>query len=120
MAGTSTTTGFFAKAHYAASRAGSDSGVPVPAVIEAGDSHLHLAIRSVTARGRELDLTPAEFDVLVSLAGHPKSIVTPHTMPATNSAGSVRQVEFLRALTSLAKKLDAETGAVQHYIKTEP
>ena len=71
--------------------------------------------------GELLSLTSAEFDVLVFLAGHPKSIVTPHTMLATNwGSGRVRQEEFLRVLMSLATKLDSASGKAQRYIRTEP
>src|SRR5579864_934344 len=90
-------------------------------VIEAGDFLIDVPARRATLRGRELDLTSAEFEVLVFLAGHPKSFVTPHTMLATNwTSGQVRQAEFLRALMSLTKKLDSAAGASQHYIRTEP
>ena len=90
-------------------------------VIEAGDFMIDVPARRATLRGRELDLTSAEFEVLVFLAGHPKSFVTPHTMLATSWAGGqIRQAEFLRALMSLTKKLDSAAGGSQHYIRTEP
>jgi len=93
---------------------------PAADVIEAGDFLINVPARKVTLRGQELDLTLAEFEVLVFLAGHPKSFVTPHTMLATNwTGGQVRQLEFLRALLSLAKKLDSQSCATQHYIRTE-
>jgi DNA-binding response OmpR family regulator len=90
-------------------------------VIEAGDFLIDVPARKATLRGRELDLTSAEFEVLVFLAGHPKSLVTPHTMLATNwASGQIRQARFLRALMSLTKKLDSAAGSSQHYIRTEP
>lgn len=58
---------------------------PTTGVIEAGDFLIDLRARRVTLRGRELDLTSAEFEVLVFLAGHRKSFVTPHTMLATSN-----------------------------------
>src|ERR1700747_3094238 len=81
-------------------------------VIEAGDFLIDVPARKATLRGRELDLTSAEFEVLVFLAGHPKSLVTPHTMLATNwASGQIRQARFLRALISLTKKLDSAAGS---------
>ena len=89
-------------------------------VIEAGDFLIDLPARRTTLRSTELDLTSAEFEVLVFLAGHPKSFITPHTMLATHWSAGIRQAEFLRALMSLAKKLDSAVGSSQHYIRTEP
>jgi len=122
MAGTSILNGLSAR--RAESSGGMDAEVstrPAADVIEAGDFLIDVPARRATLRGRELDLTSAEFEVLVFLAGHPKSFVTPHTMLATNwTSGQVRQAEFLRALMSLTKKLDSAAGASQHYIRTEP
>jgi len=90
-------------------------------VIEMGDFLIDVAARRATLCGQELDLTSAEFEVLVFLAGHPRSFVTPQTMLATNwRGGQIQQAEFLRALMSLTKKLNSATGSTQHYIRTEP
>jgi two-component system, OmpR family, KDP operon response regulator KdpE len=89
--------------------------------IESGDFRIDLAQRSVCLRGRELPLTSEEFEVLVFLAGHPQSLVTPRTMLATSgSAQRVRQAEFLKGLISLHSKLDAAADQGKHYIRTEP
>ena len=89
-------------------------------IIEAGEFQINLITRIVRLRGRELDLTSAEFDLLVFLVDHPKQLITPHTRLATNwSNSAVRQTEFLRTLMSLRKKL--ESGDSAHcYIRTEP
>jgi len=110
----------FAGSHAAADMEAGDEESGSADVVEAGDFRIDTIRRRATLRGRELDLTSAEFDVLVFLAGHPKSFVTPKTMLATNSAGGVRQAEFLRALLSLIRKLDSEFGGAQPYIRTEP
>jgi DNA-binding response OmpR family regulator len=90
------------------------------AAIEAGDFSIDLATRSVMVRGQELQLTSAEFEMLVFLTGHHKSVVTPNTMLATNWSGrEVRQAEFVRVLISLRKKLDSVTGSTPSYIRTE-
>ena len=89
-------------------------------MIESGDFKIELVERTVTLRGQELRLTSEEFDVLVFLASHPQNVVTPRTLLATSWATSqLRQTEFLRALISLRKKLDA-AGRDQHYLRTEP
>lgn len=89
-------------------------------MIESGDFTIDLAERTVTLRGEDLSLTSEEFDVLVFLAGHPQRLVTPHTMLATSwTSNGLRQTEFLRALMSLGKKLDA-AGHGKHYLRTEP
>lgn len=90
-------------------------------VVKAGDFRIDLSTRTVTVRGRELPLNQAEFEVLVFLANHPKRLVTPRTMLATRwTLQKVQQTEFLRALVSLGKKLRAQGGATQHYLRTEP
>ncbi len=89
-------------------------------IIESGDFEIDLAQRTATLRGQELQLTSEEFDVLVFLARHPKRLVTPHTMLATNwSANGPRQTAFLRCLLSLRDKLEAAGGG-RHYLRTEP
>ena len=89
-------------------------------MIESGDFKIVLDERTVTLRGRELELTSEEFDVLVFLASDHQSLVTPRTMLATSWTESrPRQTEFLTALISLRKKRDA-AGPSKHYLRTEP
>ena len=88
--------------------------------IAAGDFRIDLENRTATLRGRPLQLTGEEFDLLMFLIDHPRKLVTQQTRLATNWAGhGLRQTEFLRVLLSLRKKLDSE-GSSQHYIRTEP
>ena len=71
-------------------------------------------------RGCDLDLTSAEFDLLVFLIDHPKQLITPRTRLATNWSNiTVRQTEFLGTLMSLRKKLESSDSA-HCYIRTEP
>jgi len=82
--------------------------------IESGDFRIDL-------HGRELNLTSEEFDVLVFLANHPRSVITPHTVLNTHwTTRHVRQTEFLRTLASLRDKLDAASKPGKHYLRTEP
>jgi len=89
-------------------------------IIEAGEFQINVTARIVKLRGCELDLTSAEFDLLVFLVEHPKQLITPHTRLATNwSNSAVQQTEFLRTLMLIRKKL--ESGDSAHcYIRTEP
>jgi two-component system KDP operon response regulator KdpE len=88
--------------------------------IRFGDFKINLDKRIVTLRDQELRLTSEEFDVLVFLASHPRSLVTPQTMLARSStANQLRQPKFVRALISLRKKLDV-AGHGKHYLQTEP
>jgi DNA-binding response OmpR family regulator len=88
--------------------------------IRFGDFKIDLEERIVTLRDQELGLTSEEFDVLVFLASHPRSLVTPQTMLARSSTGNqLGQTKFLTTLVSLRKKLDA-AGHGKHYLQTEP
>jgi len=88
--------------------------------IRFGDFKIDLDERIVTLRDHELRLTSEEFDVLVFLASHPRSLVTPKTMLARSStANQLGQTKFLTTLISLRKKLDA-LGQGKHYLQTEP
>ena len=88
--------------------------------IQFGDFKIDLDERIVILRDDELRLTSEEFDVLVFLASHPRSLVTPQTMLARSSnANQLGQARFLTTLISLRKKLDA-AGHGKHYLQTEP
>jgi DNA-binding response OmpR family regulator len=88
-------------------------------VIEAGDFRMNIDARTATARGRELDLSGAEFDVLVYLVSNRKRIVTARTTLASKSDyGGMRETEFLRALMALRKKLQERVPGIP-YIQTE-
>ncbi len=89
-----------------------------PATIQAGDFCIDCSSHTVTLRGHEVLLSAEEFELLVYLVSHPKKLVTPSTVLATNWPGQrVRQTEFLRVLLSLRKKLEQHGS---HYIRTEP
>jgi two-component system, OmpR family, KDP operon response regulator KdpE len=88
--------------------------------IRFGDFEINLDERTVTLRDQELRLSSEEFDVLVFLAGHPRSLVTPQTkLGTTSTANQLGQTKFLTTLISLRKKLDA-AGHGKHYLQTEP
>jgi two-component system KDP operon response regulator KdpE len=88
--------------------------------IEAGDFHIDLNTRLVTVRGREVRLTPKEFDLLSYLAKNPGRVITHHTLLAAVWGGmSTQQPEYLHVfMNHLRKKLEPEDGSVR-YIVTE-
>ena len=87
-------------------------------VIESGDFRVDIANRSATLNGEPLYLSSDEFDVLLFLVNHKQHMVTPHTVLTTARTHS-RRAEFLRALLSLRKKLEAAAPG-KHYLRTEP
>jgi two-component system, OmpR family, KDP operon response regulator KdpE len=101
------------------------SGMPPPAAevseISVGDFHIDLSTRIVHVRGRDVRLTPKEFDLLTYLANHPNKVITHRALlSAVWGANSTEQPEYLRVfINHLRKKLEPEDGSVK-YILTEP
>ena len=97
------------------------AGDAVATVLEAGDFRLDLENRSVAVSGREVHLTPKEYDLLVYLISHPGKVLTHRTLLAAIWGGeSVEQTEYLRVFVGqLRKKVEPETAAPR-YILTEP
>jgi two-component system KDP operon response regulator KdpE len=96
--------------------------VPVEATkIDIGEFHIDLERRIVTVKGREVRLTPKEYDLLVYLARHPHKVITHRTLlGAVWGDTSTEQPEYLRVFVNhLRKKLEPEEGD-PHYILTEP
>jgi len=94
---------------------------PEKAVIETGDFRVDIPGRSVRVKGREVHLTPKEFDLLVFLAKHAGRVLT-HRMllSAVWGANSVEQPEYLRVFIGhLRKKLESDENS-SRYILTEP
>ena len=92
-----------------------------PTLIEAGDFRIDLAAHNVTGRGREVHLTPKEFDLLVYLAGNPGRVITHRALLSAVWGGqSTEQVEYLRVFVGqLRRKLEPEASSPR-YIVTEP
>ena len=63
--------------HNAPKRVADHPDAPLNGIIECGDFKIDLTRRTVAVRDRELDRTSEEVDVLVFLAGHPQSLITP-------------------------------------------
>jgi DNA-binding response OmpR family regulator len=89
-------------------------------VIATGDFRIDLRSRQVSVRDVPVPLDREEFDMLVFLTGHPRRVVTPHTLLSTRwKDHERRRADFLRVLTSLRRKIEAAAGSA-HYIRTEP
>ncbi len=88
--------------------------------IEAGDFVVDVAAHSITLQGKELHLTPKEFDLLAHLARHPGKVLTHRALLTAVWGGqAAHQPEYLRVFVGqLRKKLESETG--RQYIQTEP
>jgi two-component system KDP operon response regulator KdpE len=88
--------------------------------IEAGDFKIDLEAHSVAIRGKEVHLTPKEFELLAYLAQHPGKVITHRALlNAVWGGQSVQQPEYLRVfIGQLRKKIEIEDSP--RYIITEP
>lgn len=94
---------------------------PEEGQIKIGDFQIDLSGHNVMVRGREVRLTPKEFDLLAYLARHPGKVLTHRVLLAAIwGANSVEQPEYLRVVVGhLRKKLEPDE-TFPHYIITEP
>ena len=98
------------------------SGTPAEsASLEVGDFRIDLDGRRVHVGGREVRLTPKEFDLFVYLARHPNRVLThPTLLEAVWGEASQEQPEYLRVfMGQLRKKLEADPSNPR-YLVTEP
>jgi len=110
-----------ARVRAALRRARSQSAEDEQAILEAGDFQVDLSSRKVTVRGREVHLTPKEFDLLIYFVKHSGKVLTHHTLLAAVWGGNyVEQDQYLRVFVgNLRKKLETD-GATRRYLVTEP
>jgi two-component system KDP operon response regulator KdpE len=97
------------------------TGDAAPTIMEAGDFHIDLETRNVTVGGREVHLTPKEFDLLTYFMKHASKVLTHRTLLAALWGGNyVEQNEYLRVFVgNLRKKIETDTSGPR-YILTEP
>ena len=90
------------------------------AVVEDGDFYINPESRSVRVRGKEVHLTPKEFELLMFMARHPNKVLTHRILlNAVWGGESVQQPEYLRVfINQLRKKI--EPGDPPRYILTDP
>jgi len=88
--------------------------------VESGDFYINPQARMVRVRGKEIHLTPKEFDLLVFMARHPNKVLTHRVLlNAVWGGESVQQPEYLRVfINQLRKKIEA--GDKPQYIVTDP
>ena len=92
----------------------------LPDIIEVGDFRIDRQKRIVTVSGKEVHLTPKEFDLLTYMASKPDQVLRHRTLlNAVWGGQSVEQPEYLRVfINQLRKKI--EPGETPRYILTEP
>src|SRR5258706_11254666 len=92
-----------------------------PTVLQEGDFRVDLESRSVTVSGREIRLTPKEFDLLIYLMKHAGKVLTHRRLLAALWGGNyVEQNEYLRVFVgNLRKKIETDATSPR-YILTEP
>ncbi len=92
-----------------------------PDAITAGDFCIDTEARLVKVAGREVHLTPKEFDLLVYLAKRPNKVVTHRTLLAAIwGPNSTEQPEYLRVFVGqVRKKIEADPSSPK-YLLTEP
>jgi two-component system, OmpR family, KDP operon response regulator KdpE len=89
--------------------------------IELGDFTIDQSARVVKIRGREIHLTPKEYDLLLYFIQNPGRVLTHRTLLGAVWGGeSVEQSEYLRVfIGQLRKKIEVDPAKPQ-YIVTEP
>jgi two-component system, OmpR family, KDP operon response regulator KdpE len=97
------------------------TGKEEDSLIEIGDFYIDTAAHKVMVHGKEVRLTPKEFDLLAYLARRPGKVVNHRTLLGAIWGGqSTEQVEYLRVFVGqLRKKLEPD-AASPRYIVTEP
>ena len=90
-------------------------------VIEEGDFRFDLERREVLVAGREIRLSPKEFDLLVFFVRHSGKVLTHRTLlPNTWGGNYTDQTEYLRVfIRHLRKKIEPDP-AKPRYILTDP
>ena len=88
--------------------------------VEIGDFRIDLATRTVTVAGKELKLTPKEFDLLLFFASHPHRVIPHRTILASVwGANSTEQPEYLRVFMGQLRKKLEPNPASPRYLLTE-
>src|SRR5271154_3462013 len=84
-----------------------------------GDFCIDPRSHRIEVKGREIQLDPAEFEMLMFLISHHTNVVTPQTRVTTPSGRVIEQPDFLRLLAGLQRKLESVPGGAR-YLRTEP
>lgn len=92
----------------------------IQVALDVGDFQINLESREVKVRGKEVHLTPKEFDLLIYFIKHSGKVLTHRTLlGAIWGSNYVEQNEYLRVFVgNLRKKI--EPHVTPRYIVTEP
>ncbi len=91
------------------------------AVIEEGDFRIDVGAHTVSICGKEVRLTPKEFDLLLYLAQHAGKVVTHRSiLAAVWGPNSTEQPEYLRVFIGQLRKKIEPDASTPKYIQTEP
>jgi two-component system KDP operon response regulator KdpE len=110
-----------ARVRAALRRSGGAGGTEEQASFGAGDFRIDMDARRVHTQGREVRLTPKEFDLFVYMARHPSRVLTHAALlEAVWGQASQEQPEYLRVfMGQLRKKLEPDPSNPR-YLVTEP
>jgi len=90
-------------------------------VIQDGDFHIDLSTRTVQVAGKEVKLSPKEFDLLLYFVRHAGKVLTHHALLGKVWGGDYTdQTEYLRVFVRHLRKKIEPDPAKPHYILTEP
>ena len=110
-----------ARVRAALRRGGTETLAPHVASFEAGDFRVDMDGRRVHIQGREVRLTPKEFDLFVYMARHPSRVLTHATLlEAVWGGASQEQPEYLRVFMGQLRKKLEPNPANPRYLTTEP
>ena len=88
--------------------------------IEIGAFRIDLAKRAVFVQGKEVKLTPKEFDLLLYLASHPHRVIPHRTiLAAIWGSNSTEQPEYLRVFMGQLRKKIEDDPANPRFLLTE-
>ena len=110
-----------ARVRAALRRSGGPAGAQELESFDAGDFRIDMDARRVHTHGREVRLTPKEFDLFVYMARHPNRVLTHAALlEAVWGQASQEQPEYLRVfMGQLRKKLEPDPSNPR-YLVTEP
>lgn len=90
-------------------------------ILTKGDFHIDLDSRFVTVQGKEIHLTPKEYDLLIYFVSHPGKVLTQRTLLGAVWGGNfTEQSEYLRVFVGQLRKKIEPDPANPRYIITDP
>jgi two-component system, OmpR family, KDP operon response regulator KdpE len=94
---------------------------PAPPRIDTGDFSIDLDARLVMVSGRDVHLTPKEFELLVHFARNPGKVLTHRALLGAVWGGEFsEQTEYLRVFVGQLRKKVEQQASDPRYLRTEP